>query len=212
VKPFQKIISFKRIQRLCPALLVLGFMTGPAQAPAAEAPPPPPTTAALTEYEIKAGYLYNFAKLTEWPPESFPDSNAPFVLGILGEDPFGGALDSLAGEPVKERKLAVKKFSSLSEVKDCHLLFISSSEKNNLARILEALKNKSVLTVSEAGSFLEMGGIIYFTTEESKPGKIKVRFKVNLTAAKQAKLKISSQLLKVAAEIRTAEARGAIRD
>lgn len=147
----------------------------------------------LREYEIKAAYLYNFGKYVEWPAEALGDTNAPFVLGILGSDPFGGEVwASLAGQLIKERKLVIKKFATVEEVQGCHILFISSSEKDNLSGIHDQLKDSSILTVSE-----NKAGIINFVIDKNR-----VRFEVDVGAAEQAKLKISAQLLKLAKVVR----------
>src|ERR1051325_10065707 len=107
-----------------------------------------------TPYQHKALYLFNFAKYTEWPKEAFADDNAPFVLGILGQDPFKSDIDIIKGKTVKGRKLVVRKFGSIQEVTGCHLLFICSSETNNLGQILQAVEHSSILTIAEADGFL----------------------------------------------------------
>ena len=151
----------------------------------------------VREYQIKAAFLYNFVKFVEWPDDTFTDSSTPLTLCVLGEDPFGAALDSLKGKAVKGRKLAIKRFESDQELEGCHVLFISLPEKNHLAQIIETLKDSSILTVGEMEQFAELGGIINFTIERSK-----IRFIINVNAAEQAGLKISSKLLRLAKVIR----------
>src|SRR2546425_702207 len=87
-------------------------------------------TSPYTPYQHKALYLFNFAKYTEWPREAFPDDNAPFVLGILGNDPFRSDIDIIKGKTLKGRKLVVRYFNSVHDVTGCHMLFICSSETN----------------------------------------------------------------------------------
>ena len=149
------------------------------------------------EYEVKAGFLYNFGKFVRWPQEELRDSTAPFLLCILGEDPFGRLIDQMvAGRSVQDRRLAVKRMNSAVEASRCHVLFISRSERANLDRILKTIDGKSVLIVSEIDDFLERGGIINFRLDRKN-----VRFDINVAAAERRKLKISSQLLRHAMKI-----------
>ena len=151
------------------------------------------------EYEVKAAFLYNFAKFIEWPSNVSPGPNAPMVIGILGKDPFGGEIDrAVAGKTVNGRRLLIKRFSTLESYEYCHILFVSASERSNLPRILAAVANSSVLTVSETERFAQIGGIINFTTIESR-----IRFEINQAAAERAGLKISSKLLSLGRAIRT---------
>ena len=150
------------------------------------------------EYEVKAAFLYNFAKFVEWPNNVSPDPNAPMVIGILGKDPFGGELDrAIEGRSVNGHRLAIKRFSTLEAYQYCHILFVSSSERNNLARILAHIGNSSVLTVSETERFAQIGGIINFTTIENR-----IRFEINRAAAERVGLKISSRLLSLGRVVR----------
>ncbi len=142
------------------------------------------------EYALKAAYLFNFAKFVEWPFNSFSNDNAPIILGILGKDPFVDILSAIEGKEIKSRKFIVKRFSGLSSVDRCHILFISKSETKNLKRILSTLKGFGVLTVGDMPDFARMGGIISFIEIDNK-----IRFEINLDAAKENDLKISSKLL-----------------
>lgn len=147
----------------------------------------------VQEYDVKAAFLYNFAKFVEWPPTAFINPGDPLIIGVLGVDPFGNSLKGLEDKTVAGRKILIKRFTQVDELEKCHLLFISSSEKKNLHQILPAVKGWNVLTVGEMKGFAEAGGMINFTLIEKR-----VRFEVNLDAAQNAGLKISSQLLKVA--------------
>jgi len=150
------------------------------------------------EYMIKAGFLYNFAKFVDWPEEVFENSSTPLIIGILGEDPFGNDLDQIIKKKtVKERSILIKRLKTLDELKVCHILFISASEKSHLSKVISKTKDWHVLTVSEMEGFAELGGIINFTKEGNK-----IRFEINLDAAEQSGLKISSRLLKLAKIIR----------
>ncbi len=147
-----------------------------------------------TEYQIKAAFLYNFAKFVEWPADAFADPHAPVVVGIVGEDPFGSVLDKIVlGKTVNGRGLMIKRLKPGPDLRKCHILFISSSEKKHLAPILESLQGSSVLTVGETDRFAQSGGAINFILEENK-----VRFEINSETAARARLKISSKLLALA--------------
>jgi hypothetical protein len=151
-------------------------------------------TRPLSEYQIKAAYLYNFAKFVEWQSERLKGEDRPIVLGILGRDPFHEALDSLEGKTVKGRRLVVKRFKSVRELEFCHILFVSSSEKDRLQPILtDAVKSWSVLTVGDVEGFTDAGGVIRLFFRKNN-----IRFEINIEAARQQGLAISSKLLRLA--------------
>jgi hypothetical protein len=144
------------------------------------------------EYQVKAAFLLNFIKFTEWPPSAFTASDSPIFICILGADPFGDALDQvIAGESVNGKKVAVERLKRAPSAKACQVLFISKSEKN-IDKILPAL-GPGVLTVGDEETFIRGGGMISFVIENRR-----VRFDINQTAAENAALKLSSKLLSVA--------------
>ena len=149
--------------------------------------------AAPSEYQMKAAFLYNFAKYVDWPVSVLPE-HAPLVIGVFGEDPFGGALDEiLRNKVISGHPLIAKHLTLLREVTNCQVLFISSSEKKHWPEILKALRGHSVLTVSENwDQFTQAGGMIYFFTEERR-----VCFDINDEAARKANLSISSKLIQL---------------
>ncbi|MCD6049875.1 MAG: YfiR family protein, partial [Verrucomicrobia bacterium] len=113
------------------------------------------------EYQVKAAFLLNFTKFVEWQAAALPEGPEPFCIVILGDDPFGQTLDAtLQGETVKGHKMVIHRVQRLSDVKECHLLFISKSEKGRVSAILTELKDRPVLTVSEVDDFAERGGHI----------------------------------------------------
>lgn len=145
----------------------------------------------VREYDLKAAFLFNFAHFVEWPAEAFADTNAPIVIGILGEDPFGPVLDKiLEGETIKDRKLVVKRFRQVEELESCHVLFISKSEKDHIDQILASLGDASIFTVGDTAGFARRGGVTNLFLQGNR-----VRFEINVQAAKRKGLKISSQLL-----------------
>jgi len=150
-----------------------------------------------TDYDVKAVYLYNFGRFVEWPASVATKSDS-FNVCVLGQDPFGPALDStLAGETIGGKSVAAKRISSPQEAVGCQILFLSAAEDSRLITIMEALDKGAVLTVSDIPQFSKRGGMIEFVRE----GK-KVRFEVNLTAVQRAGLTLSSELLKVATTVR----------
>ena len=146
------------------------------------------------EYQLKAVFLFNFTLFTTWPPEAFSTPDAPIVIGVVGDDPFGQDLDDVArGETVQDRRVVVQRFRRLDEVASCHVLFISRTQDARLAEILARVHGRPVLTVGESAAFVTAGGIIRFVTENRK-----VRLQINLDAARAAELTLSSKLLRSA--------------
>jgi YfiR/HmsC-like len=151
-----------------------------------------------TDYEVKAAYLYNFGRFVEWPAKVTTTGTDSFTICILGEDPFGPALDvTLAGEMIGNQKVAARRISSPRESVDCRILFISSSEVSRLNKIIDALDNRAVLTVSDIPQFSQHRGMIQLVLQENR-----IRFEVNLTATQHAGLTLSSELLKLATAVR----------
>jgi hypothetical protein len=148
-----------------------------------------------TEYQIKAAFLFNFAKFVDWPPESFPTTNSPIIIGVVGKNVFGNDLENvIRDKTVNNRRFQFVAVKSAAEATNCHILFISPSEKDNLKKIVDSLHNASVLTVSETDQFLQAGGMINFMIEDKK-----IRFQISDEAARKAGLRISSKLLSLAA-------------
>lgn len=192
-----------RRQGLLPRLAIVALAWALPVVPSLQAQKPSPT-----EYEVKAAYLYNFGRFIEWPNKEWPDkewptkatapSGGPFTICVLGHDPFGQALNAiLAGETIHGTNTAAARISKPQEAANCRILFISSSEDSQLKQILVALEGTSVLTVSDMPQFSQRGGMVQFILD----GK-KVRFEVNLTPVEHAHLTLSSQLLKVAVNLR----------
>jgi hypothetical protein len=146
------------------------------------------------EYEVKAVYLYNFGKFVRWPSAT----GETFAICVLGQDPFGPALNAtVAGETINGANITAARISRVEEAANCRIVFISSSEEARLKQILSALDRSSVLTVSDLPQFSRHGGMVEFVFD----GK-KIRFEVNLAPAEHAGLEFSSELLKLAANVR----------
>ena len=151
------------------------------------------------EYQVKAGFLYNFCQFVQWPEHAFSSANSPLVIGILGKDPFGSYLDeTVRGETANNHPLMVRRFNSAEEIDSCHILFININKRDDLRDALESLSSKPILTVSDAPNFTRSGGIVTFLTENNK-----TRIRINLEVAKDRDIMISSKLLRIAEIINT---------
>lgn len=173
-------------------LAILAVVGGFVASPAVRAQQAKPT-----EYDVKSAYLYNFSRFVQWP-DSSADKNDLFRICVLGRDPFGPALDAtLAGRTVDGHKTVARRIEKPEEASGCRILFISSSEDGQLKAILSVLNHMGVLTVSDIPQFSDRGGMIEFVPEGAR-----VRFEVNLKAAQDAGLMLSSELLKVAVTVK----------
>lgn len=146
------------------------------------------------EYQIKAVFLYNFTRFINWPESAFSSPEAPFVICVLGADPFGKALDEvIAGETVEGRPLQVRRYQRAEQLQSCQILYVGRSELPHLDDIRQALGDEPVLTVSDAQEFTSRGGMIQLDTVDGKIG-----LTVNLDASRRAGLTLSSKLLRAA--------------
>lgn len=149
---------------------------------------------APTEYQVKAVFVYNFSHFVEWPPQAFTAPTEPFIIGILGGDPFGARLDeAVRGEQIDQHPLLIRRFRNVGEVGACQILYIDSSESAELPQILAALDHRSTLTVSDLAGASERGVMIQFATENNR-----IRLRINVESARAAGLTISSKLLRPA--------------
>jgi YfiR/HmsC-like len=156
------------------------------------------------EYEVKAAFLYNFAKFIDWPPGSFAGPQSPFTICILGVDPFGREMDNvLQGKMVGTRPVAIERVRKFTDLRRCQMAFVSSSDAPHLPEILESLKGSSVLVVGESEGFATAGGAIQFQIEEER-----VRFLINPYATENAGVKVSSKLLALAKIVRPGQEGG----
>ncbi|MFH1371223.1 MAG: YfiR family protein [Planctomycetota bacterium] len=168
-----------------------------------------------SEHQVRAAFLYNFIKFTDWPKDKIAEPNT-ITIGLLGEHQFGNAFDPVKDKTVKNKRLIIKdlgrfrqsfpkddagklQFSNyIEQLRKCHVLFICDSERENFKAIIEAVRGFGVLTVSETEDFLDVGGIITFI-----PGTEKPVFEVNLVACELEGLKISSTVLRLARKVIT---------
>jgi hypothetical protein len=149
---------------------------------------------AASEYQIKAVFLFNFTRFVEWPPQAFASPSEPFVIGVLGEDPFGSRLDDVVrNERVGEHPLIIRRFHKLEDIGNCKVLFMDRSESAKVGQAIAGLNNGSVLTVSELDGSAERGVMIEFATENNH-----IRLRINAEGARAAGLVVSSKLLHLA--------------
>jgi hypothetical protein len=152
-----------------------------------------PQSGISREYQVKAVFLYNFCHFVEWPEKAFANPDDPLIIGILGDNPFDNYLEeTIKGEEANGHSLVVKHFQNVNQISTCHVLFINVNGKDEVKKVLAALENRSILTVSETANFAKQGGVIRFFTEDNR-----TRIRINLDAAKKAELTINSKLLKV---------------
>jgi hypothetical protein len=156
-----------------------------------------------SEYLIKAGFIFNFAKFVEWPQTTFAQPDSPIVIGILGTDPFGAIIDHIVQDKkIGGRGFVVKRLkwgTDLKDLKECKILFVGASERVHIDELVQIVKGLPILTVGETPGFAEHGGVIRFILEDNR-----VRFEVNVEAARQAGITISSRLLTLARIIQQA--------
>jgi hypothetical protein len=149
---------------------------------------------AFTEYQVKALFLMNFTKYVDWPATAFAGMDAPFIIGVYGENNFGEDLPkAVAGRMVNGRSIVIREIDRPNDLVQCQVLFISRSAEKKQGEILSQLKGSPVLTVGESEAFTAQGGAINFVMKDGK-----VRLEINLPAAQQANLQLSSKLLNVA--------------
>jgi len=165
--------------------LALGIATPPSSI--AQSP-------AYSEFQIKAAFLVNFPKYAEWPPESFPTTNSPIIIAVLAETRVADEIEKvIGGYTFRGRGFVLHRLASGEEPGACHILFMSAAEQQHSPTLLVKLKNTSVLTVGESDDFLASGGIINLARQNQK-----IAMEVNLIAAGNARIKISSKLLNLA--------------
>jgi len=183
--------SAARFQRRLLLRCFIGFVLT-ASSLAAQNPKP-------KEYELKAVYLFNFARLAAWPDTAGSSKSESFAICVLGEDPFGPFLDAvISGENIGGRAVVARRISDPRDAASCRVLYVSSSEETRLKQILTTLNKARVLTVSDMPQFSQRGGMIQFVADNNK-----IRFEVNLKNTSDSGLTLSSELLKVAVAVIT---------
>lgn len=151
-------------------------------------------TDGVDEYQLKAAFLAKFVRYVTWPAERMGADDAPLVVGVLGQDPFGGKLEAaFKSRKSDERPIVVRRFQTLEGLESAHVLFVPAGEAGRIAEILRQVKDAGQLLIGESGDFAARGGVINFYLDDDK-----LRFEINTESAKRQRLKVSSDLLKLA--------------
>jgi hypothetical protein len=177
------------------ALVLLGTLPG-------LAPPGFAQPRSATETELKAAFILNFARYSAWPARAYTNRSAPMVFGVLArsDDPVAAALDRLAqGQTANQRPIRVMRLASLSEATNCHLLFLSASARPQMREVWAAVRKQPILTVSDVHPFATRGGMLGLVARGDR-----LHFEANPDAARNAGLRFSSHLLKLATVVKTA--------
>ncbi|HEX7759980.1 MAG TPA: YfiR family protein [Caulobacteraceae bacterium] len=144
------------------------------------------------EYAVKAAYLYRFAPFVQWPPDAFASAASPFNLCVLGDDPFGAALDqAVRGQSVGDHPVVVRRLRAAEVATGCQILYVQDARRPALASALRGVRGAPVLTVSDQGR--GDGTIIQFVVKEGH-----VRFSIDTGLAAASHVTISSKLLSLA--------------
>ncbi len=159
----------------------------------------PASPNAPSEYEVKAVFVFNFSHFVAWPSNAFSATDQPFVIGVLGSDPFGPHLEAVVhGEQIDAHPLVVRHFRDVADVSNCQILFIDRSEHAQLDRIISALGHRSILTVSDQEGASQQGVMIQFATKDNQ-----IHLRINAGSAHAAGLTISSNLMRLAEIVAT---------
>lgn len=147
---------------------------------------------AVTQPALRAAFLYNFAKFTEWPPDNY--AAGPLTLCVLDDSAVEGALSELVGNStINGRTVIISRNASGSRLRACHVLYVGEANAARAAEILDELLGAPVLTVSTGDDFIRLGGIVGLFVEEGR-----MRFAINADAAQRAGVRLSSRLLQLA--------------
>lgn len=197
--PPAKQSSVRHVSTRLGILCALGLWLGLTPTPAIASPEGNPgrlDPEIRPEYEARAHFLMLFAKYTRWPEEVLPPGEGPFLVAVIGEDPFGMALKALEGLRVQGRKVVVRRYRSTADYRRCHLLYFPNGEERHFNPLREALTSHSVLTFGESTRFLEAGGAIQLFSEAGR-----LRFNVNRDTLTRAHLRVETQVLSLAKQV-----------
>ncbi len=160
--------------------------------------PARPAFAEIGEYTLKAVYLWRIPGFIGWPPDAETrDASKPFVISVIGGDPFGGKLEALASKrTILGKKVTIRHISQTDEIKNSHVLFIGKMKDKEIAAVLSFTRDRPILTVNDRKDGAEQGAIINFRVNKNKLG-----FEINENAAHRAGLVISSRMLRIATRI-----------
>ncbi|MCU0950154.1 MAG: YfiR family protein [Burkholderiaceae bacterium] len=178
-----------RTRRRLSALPLMAGLAAFARPAHAQTRPDLPSSAAT----VKAAFLLNFIRYTEWP--ALP-SDAPIVTCFVGRDPAALAAAAIDGRAVGGRRVQMRRLTAPDDLTGCHVAYVDASEERRIARLLASVDGSAVLTVSDAGGFVEQGGVIELVEAGDR-----FEFDINFTRAQRAGLRLSSQLLTLARRV-----------
>jgi len=145
-------------------------------------------------YELKAVFIFNFTKFVEWPPTTFDSEDQPFVIGVLGKNPFGRMLEEVVGnEKVDNHPIRIRYYNNTADIGNCQLLFVSDRGGDGFPRLAGLLQSKHILTVSDRKNFCQQGGVIHLYIQNQN-----IKIEINTENARASDLRISSKLLTLA--------------
>lgn len=149
------------------------------------------------EYKVKAAFIYNFTKFIKWPEDTFTATDEPIVIGFINKNPFGNELEKTLGtRTMQEHPFVIRRVKDAEDAKGVHLLFVSFEDAGETIALLRTIENESILTIGETKGFAARGGIIEFVIDKDK-----VRFNLNVTAAKKAGLSVNARMQALAKKI-----------
>ena len=158
----------------------------------------PGTSRSTDEYELKAAFLYNFARYTKWPDDAFATKKSPFVVAIVGEDPFGDHLEeTFRKRTVRGRRVVLKRYEKAKDIKTAHILVLGELGNDERKKCLKAVARRPVLTIADTGGVEKSGAVLGFFVDKKR-----IRFEIAPSRVKAARLKMSSQLLRLARIVR----------
>lgn len=147
-------------------------------------------SAGLQAHQVMAAQAYKVAMFIDWPGTAFAGAGDPFVFAVLGQDPFGGTLETiLENRTIKNRPVVIKRFARIEDVAKCHILFISDSEEKKVPEILKTLRGRPILTVGGMPDFARRGGVVGFVLVGRN-----VKFELNRAASIAARLEVEARL------------------
>ncbi len=159
----------------------------------------PAAARSFDEYQLKAVFLYRLSLFIKWPPKAFTAVDQPFVIGIVGDDPFGTQIDRVVeNEKVGQRSIEIKRYPTLEDIHNasCQILFIGQSITGQWSELKQHLHGRPILTVSDSTDFARTGGMVNIQTQNHR-----IKIQINPKETRKAGLVVSAKLLKVARQV-----------
>jgi len=152
-----------------------------------------PVQADSGEYQVKAAMVFNMLRFMDWPDEALPATDSPFTICVSGKGPLGTALEKLRGKQIKGKAILVRQLGQSTHYNGCKALVAGSESEGLTSGLLDQTRSLAIVTIGEGSTFTQTGGVVGFVLQDGK-----VRFKINMSAARRHQIRISAQLLKLA--------------